>query len=101
MVMGNAFSNCNGSSAFSSWETASPIKVIIWIPPSWCTLKFTASFDVSHSIAHTRSQAANFTDATFVKRELAANALRKVKFVKTGLSKTLFIQITKSNQDLV
>jgi hypothetical protein len=31
MVMGNGFSNCNGSSAFSSWEVVSPIKVIIWI----------------------------------------------------------------------
>jgi hypothetical protein len=30
MVMGNAFSHCKSSSAFSSWEAVSPIKVIIW-----------------------------------------------------------------------
>jgi hypothetical protein len=30
MVMGNAFSNHNGSSAFSSWVAISLIKVIIW-----------------------------------------------------------------------
>jgi hypothetical protein len=29
MVMGNAFSNCKGSSAFSSREEVNPIKVII------------------------------------------------------------------------
>jgi hypothetical protein len=30
VVVGNAFSHCNHSSAFSSWEAVSPIKVIIW-----------------------------------------------------------------------
>jgi hypothetical protein len=29
-VMGNAFSTCSGSSAFSSWEAVSSINVIIW-----------------------------------------------------------------------
>jgi hypothetical protein len=30
MVMGNAFPNSNGSSAFSSWKAVSPAIVIIW-----------------------------------------------------------------------
>jgi hypothetical protein len=30
MVMGNTFSNCNGSSAFFAREAISPIKVVIW-----------------------------------------------------------------------
>jgi hypothetical protein len=30
MVMGDALSNRNGSSAFSSWEAVSTIKVAIW-----------------------------------------------------------------------
>jgi hypothetical protein len=30
MVMGNAFCNCNGSSAFSYREAVSLIKVVIW-----------------------------------------------------------------------
>jgi hypothetical protein len=99
MIIGNAFSNCNGSSDFSSWEAVSPIKVIIWIPPSWCTLKFTACFGVSHSTAHARSQAANFTDNNFANRELSVKALRKAKSVKTTVSNTSFVHITKPNQD--
>jgi hypothetical protein len=30
MIVGNAISYCNGSSAFTSWEAVIPIKVIIW-----------------------------------------------------------------------
>jgi hypothetical protein len=51
--------------------------------------------------AHNRCRAANFTDTTFTKRELVVNALRKVKSVKTTLCNTPFVQITKSNQDLM
>jgi hypothetical protein len=40
-------------------------------------------FDVSHSTVHTRDRAANITDNTFTKRELAMNTLRKVKSLKT------------------
>jgi hypothetical protein len=29
MIVGNAFSNCNGSSAFSAWEVVSPMNVVI------------------------------------------------------------------------
>jgi hypothetical protein len=29
MAVVNAFSKCNGDSAFSSWEAVSPIKVVI------------------------------------------------------------------------
>jgi hypothetical protein len=61
-----------------------------------CAPKFTASYDGSHSTA-----AAYFTDSTFAILELAVNILRKVKSVKTSLSNTRFIQITKPNQDLV
>jgi hypothetical protein len=50
---------------------------------------------------HTHSWVANFTDTTFTKQELAVNPLHKVKSVKTTLSNTRFVQITKSNQDLV
>jgi hypothetical protein len=45
--------------------------------------------------------AANFTDSTFAKRELAVTTLRKVKSVKIAVPNTLFVQITESNQDLV
>jgi hypothetical protein len=69
-------------------------------PPSWCSLKLTICFDVLHSTVHTPGLVANFTNTTFAKQELALNTLRKVKSVKTTLSNTLFIQITKSNQDL-
>jgi hypothetical protein len=66
-----------------------------------CTLKFIDCFDFSHSTAHTGTLAANFIDTTSAKRELAVNALRKVKGVKSALSNKRFVQITKSNQDLV
>jgi hypothetical protein len=62
---------------------------------------FTACLIVSHSTAHQRGRTANFTDTTFAKRELAVNTLRKVKAIKTTLSTTRFVQVTKSNQDLV
>jgi hypothetical protein len=69
-------------------------------PPSWCTL--TASFDVLHSSAHTGGRAANFTETTTsAKRELTVNTLHKLKFVKTTLSNMRFVQIPKSNKDLV
>jgi hypothetical protein len=58
-------------------------------------------FDVSHSSAHTRSWAANFTNTTLAKLELAMYKLCKVKFIETTLSNRHFVQITKSNQDLV
>jgi hypothetical protein len=70
-------------------------------PPSWCTLRFTACFVVCHNTAHNHGRAPNFTDTTFAKRELALNTLSKVKSVKAALSNTLFVQITKSSQDLV
>jgi hypothetical protein len=63
--------------------------------------ELTACFNVSHRTAHTRGRGANFTDTTSAKRELAVNILRKVKSVKTTLSSTRFVQITKSSQDLV
>jgi hypothetical protein len=44
--------------------------------------------------------AANFTDIS-AGRELALNTLRKVKSVKTTLSNTHFLQITKYIQDLL
>jgi hypothetical protein len=69
--------------------------------PSWCTLKFTACFDVSHSTTHTCGQAANFTDTAFAKLELAMNTQHKVMTVKTTLSSTRFVQITKFNENLV
>jgi hypothetical protein len=49
---------------------------------SWCTLKFTACFDVWHSTLHTRNQAENFTNTTFAKWEMAMNTLHKMKSVK-------------------
>jgi hypothetical protein len=61
----------------------------------------TACFYVCHSTAHIRGRAANFTDTTFAKWELAVNTLREVKSVKATLSNTRFVQITKSNQDLL
>jgi hypothetical protein len=69
-------------------------------PPSWCTLKFTAWFDVPHSTEHNHGRKANFTDTAFAKRELAVNTLRKVKSVNTTLSNISFIHITKSKEDL-
>jgi hypothetical protein len=57
-------------------------------PQSWCTVKFTDCFVVSHSTAHNRGRAADFTNITFSKREFAANTLRKAKFVKTSLPNT-------------
>jgi hypothetical protein len=66
-------------------------------PPSWRTLKFAACFVISHSSTHNSGRAANFTDTTFAKREFAVNT----KSVKTTLSNTHFLQITKSNQDVV
>jgi hypothetical protein len=74
--------------------------LVLGRPPSWCILKFTACFDVSHSTAHTRGQEANFTNTTFAKRELVMNTLHKVMSIKTTLSNTSFVQITKSNQGL-
>jgi hypothetical protein len=56
---------------------------------------------VSHITMHNCGRAANFTDTTFAKPELAVNTLLKVKSVKTTLSNTHFVQITKSNQDQV
>jgi hypothetical protein len=47
---------------------------------------------------HNRGQAAIFADSTFAKWELAVNTLHKMKSVKTTLSNTDFILITKSNQ---
>jgi hypothetical protein len=43
--------------------------------------QFYRLFVVSHSIAHNRGRAANFTNTTFAKRELAVNTLGKVKSV--------------------
>jgi hypothetical protein len=63
---------------------------VLGLPPYWCTLKFTASFVVSHN----RCRTANFTDITFAKRKLALNTLRKVKSVRTTQSNTRFFQIT-------
>jgi nitrate reductase alpha subunit len=37
-------------------------------------------FFPSHSTAHNRGRAANFTDNIFAKRELSVNTLRKVNF---------------------
>jgi hypothetical protein len=45
--MGNAFSNCNGSSAFSLWEAVSPIKVIILESDLLHDWRLTASQSVS------------------------------------------------------
>jgi hypothetical protein len=70
-------------------------------PPTWCTLKFTACFDVLHSTAHTHGQAADLADTIFAKREMTVNTLHKLKSLKTTLSSTRFVRITKSNQDLV
>jgi hypothetical protein len=70
-------------------------------PPSCCTLNFTACFIVLHNTENNLGQAAIFTDTTFAKRELAVKTLRKVESVKTILSNTRFIQITKSNENLV
>jgi hypothetical protein len=58
---------------------------ILGRPPSWCTLKFTDCFDVSHSTVHTHGWTINFNDTNFVKRELAGNTLRKMKSVKSTL----------------
>jgi hypothetical protein len=58
-------------------------------------------FDVLHSTAHTHGLAANFTNIAITTREMTVNTLRKVNPVKPTLSNTLFIYITKSNQDLV
>jgi hypothetical protein len=52
-----------------------------------------SSFVVSHSTAHNRGRAVNFTDTTFAKRELAVKTLRKVKSVKTTPSTTRVSQI--------
>jgi hypothetical protein len=52
---------------------------VLGLPPSWCTLKFTFCFDILQSNAHTRGQAANFTNTTIAKRELNVNTPRKVK----------------------
>jgi hypothetical protein len=88
------------STTLASVSSISGISVLGHLP-SWCTLKFTACFHVSHNIAHIHDRAANFTNTTFAKRKLAMNTLCKAKTVKTTLSNTHFIQITKSNQDLV
>jgi hypothetical protein len=53
------------------------------------------------SAAHNRGRAAKFAVTSFAKRELAVNTLRKVKSVKTFLTNTRFVPITKSNEDLV
>jgi hypothetical protein len=71
--------------------------LVLGCQPSWCTLKFRACFDISH----TCSQVENFTDTTSAKWEVAMNTPHKVKPVKTTLSNTCFVQITKFNQDLV
>jgi hypothetical protein len=48
-----------------------------------------------YSSAHTGGRAATFTEtATSAKRELTVNTLRKLKFVKTALSNTRFVEIT-------
>jgi hypothetical protein len=58
-------------------------------------------FSLSQSAAYSGGRAANFAVFTFIKRELTVNTLRKVKSVKTTMSNTRFVQITKSNQDLL
>jgi hypothetical protein len=50
--------------------------------------------------AHNRGRAANFTNTTFAKPELAVNTLRKAKFVNASLPNTRFVQITKFSEDL-
>jgi hypothetical protein len=70
-------------------------------PPSWCTLIFNICFVVWHNTEHNCGQAASLTDTTFANWELAVNMLHKVKSVKTILSNTYFVQITKSDQDLM
>jgi hypothetical protein len=65
------------------------------------TLKFTVCFVFLHSTAHNHGWAADFTNGTFAKCDLAVNTLREVKPVKTILSNARFVHITKSSQDLV
>jgi hypothetical protein len=84
----------------SSWSSISGI-LVLEHPPSWCILNFAVCFVVSHSAAHTRGPAANFTSTTFAKREFAVNTLLKMKSVKTTLSNKCVVQFTKYNQDLV
>jgi hypothetical protein len=74
---------------------------VLGCPPSWCSLKLVVCFDVSHSAAQTHGLAANVTDTTFAKQELAVSTLRKVMSLKATLSNMFFTQITKSNEDLV
>jgi hypothetical protein len=54
-------------------------------------------------VSHTCGQVTNFTNTTFAfaKLTLAMSTLCKMKSVKTALSNTNFVQITKSNQDQV
>jgi hypothetical protein len=75
--------------------------VVLGHSPSWCTFNFTACFDVLHSTVHSHGQVGNFIDTTFAKWELAMNTLHEVNSIKTSLSNTRFVQITKSSQDLV
>jgi hypothetical protein len=62
--------------------------------------QFIVCLVLSNSTAHPCGRAANF-DTFFDKRELAENTLRKAKSVKTALSNTRFVYVTKSNQGRV
>jgi hypothetical protein len=59
-----------------------------------------ASFDVSHSTAHTCCRAANFTDTSSAKRELFMNTVRKAWSMKTTLPSTRFVQIATSKDQV-
>jgi hypothetical protein len=68
-------------------------------PPSWCTLRFSACFVVSHAL---RTIAAGWQPSLthFCQTGVGVTTLRKVKSVKATLSNTRFLQITKWNQYL-
>jgi hypothetical protein len=90
----------------SDWSVLASVSSISRIPvlgcPSFqCTLKFTVCFFFLHSTAHNHGWAANFTNGTFAKCDLAVNTLHEVKPVKTTLPNACFVHIPKSSQDLV
>jgi hypothetical protein len=74
---------------------------VLGLPPSWYTFMLIACLGILYSNVHTHFRVTNLTYVAIAKQELVMITLRKVKSVKTILSNTHFIQISKSTQDLV
>jgi hypothetical protein len=73
--------------------------LVLWLPPSWCTLRFTTCSVVSHNIAQNRGRAPTFFDA-LSPNGVGVITLCKIKFVNTILSNWRLLHITECRKYL-